>query len=111
MESVLSKLPACPCMPILQALERMGYAGSVSGERRWLRAEEDERGSIGLAVIVGDNECVGVASAIYDTAERDEPRIEWSTDRGHLLRLYQTAMRRVGHARSVNVATLMGEMQ
>lgn len=107
----VEKLPACPCMPIVQALERAGYRGTSIGERRWLRAEENEGGSMGLAIIIGDNERSGVASAVYATEEREHPRIEWADSAGELSRLYQGAMRRVGMSRSVNVGTLMGALQ
>lgn len=111
MNQIVEKLPACPCMPIVQALERLGYDGETAGRRRWLRAEENEVGTVGLAVIVGSSEQRGVASAIYATEERDQPRIEWAGSEGHLLRLYQAAMRRVGTTNSVHLHLLLGGMQ
>jgi hypothetical protein len=64
----------------------------------------------GIAV-VSDAERHGVASANYDTNERENPCIQWADDDGQLLRLYQGEMRRLGMVRSVNVHLLMGHMQ
>lgn len=109
MSGVLEELPCCRAFVIERGLRSLGFV--TGGARSWDMMEEDEAQTAGMAT-VHDGERVGVASADYDTPERDTPVIRWANSDGELLRIWQSEMRRLAHrVGQVHLPILMRGMQ